>query len=84
MTSLYDVRHIKIRQYQDELGRYTNMYFDEVKKNFGFGCMRLPMVENGKAVDIEQTKKMVDTFIEQGFLQADIREKNIYLLISLL
>ena len=43
------------------------MYFDEVKKNFGFGCMRLPMVENGKAVDIEQTKKMVDTFIEQGF-----------------
>ncbi len=32
------------------------MYFDEVKKNFGFGCMRLPMVENGKAVDIEQTK----------------------------
>ena len=43
------------------------MYFDEVKKNFGFGCMRLPMVENGKAVDIEQTKKMVDIFIEQGF-----------------
>ena len=43
------------------------MYFDEVKKNFGFGCMRLPMIENGKAVDIEQTKKMVDTFIEQGF-----------------
>ncbi len=33
------------------------MYFDEVKKNFGFGCMRLPMIENGKAVDIEQTKK---------------------------
>ena len=43
------------------------MYFDEVRKNFGFGCMRLPMIENGKAVDIEQTKKMVDTFIEQGF-----------------
>ncbi len=43
------------------------MYFDEVKKNFGFGCMRLPMLENGKDVDIEQTKKMVDTFIDQGF-----------------
>lgn len=28
------------------------MYFDEVRKNFGFGCMRLPMVENGKAIDI--------------------------------
>ena len=38
---------------------------DRVKKNFGFGCMRLPM--NGEEVDLEQTKKMVDTFIEQGF-----------------
>lgn len=38
---------------------------DKVKKNFGFGCMRLPM--NGEEVDLEQTKKMVDIFIEQGF-----------------
>ena len=38
---------------------------DKVKKNFGFVCMRLPM--NGEEVDLEQTKKMVDTFIEQGF-----------------
>lgn len=38
---------------------------DKVKKNFGFGCMRLPM--NGEEVDLEQAKKMVDTFIEQGF-----------------
>ena len=38
---------------------------DKVKKKFGFGCMRLPM--NGEEVDLEQTKKMVDTFIEQGF-----------------
>lgn len=38
---------------------------DKVKKNFAFGCMRLPM--NGEEVDLEQTKKMVDTFIEQGF-----------------
>lgn len=38
---------------------------DKVKKNFGFGCMRLPM--NEEEVDLEQTKKMVDTFIEQGF-----------------
>ena len=38
---------------------------DRVKKNFGFGCMRLPM--DGEEVDLEQTKKMVDTFIEQGF-----------------
>ena len=32
---------------------------DKVKKNFGFGCMRLPM--NGEEVNLEQTKKMVDT-----------------------
>lgn len=38
---------------------------DKVKKNFGFGCMRLPM--NGDEVDLEQTKQMVDTFLKQGF-----------------
>ncbi|MBU5480155.1 aldo/keto reductase [Blautia sp. MSJ-19] len=38
---------------------------DGVKKNFGFGYMRLPMI--GEDVDIEQTKKMVDTYLEQGF-----------------
>ena len=43
------------------------MYFDNVKKNFGFGCMRLPMLEGGKEVDLEETKRMVDTFLEQGF-----------------
>lgn len=31
------------------------MYFAEVKKNFGFGCMRLPMLENGTDVDIAET-----------------------------
>ena len=39
--------------------------FDEVKKNFGFGCMRLPM--NGEQVDDEQFKAMADAFIEAGF-----------------
>lgn len=38
---------------------------ENVKKNFGFGCMRLPMA-NG-AVDIEETNKMVDLFLESGF-----------------
>lgn len=38
---------------------------DRIKKNFGFGCMRLPLIE-GK-VDIKQTKKMVDIFLENGF-----------------
>ncbi|MDE6241801.1 MAG: aldo/keto reductase [Anaeroplasmataceae bacterium] len=41
------------------------MYFDGVKKNFGFGCMRLPMKD--KEVDYEELNKMVDTFIENGF-----------------
>ena len=40
-------------------------YFEDVKKNFGFGCMRLPM--NGEEVDYEETCKMVDTFLENGF-----------------
>ncbi len=40
-------------------------YFPEVKKNFGFGCMRLP--RKGPLIDYTQTKKMVDTFIEAGF-----------------
>ena len=41
-------------------GGISEMYFDEVKKNFGFGCMRLPMMENGTDVDIAETTKMVD------------------------
>ena len=39
--------------------------FEKVKKNFGFGCMRLPMV-NGE-VDTEEFKRMVDHFLEKGF-----------------
>lgn len=42
-----------------------NTYFNEVKKNFGFGCMRLPM--NSEEVDYELTSKIVDYFIQQGF-----------------
>lgn len=38
---------------------------DGVKKNFGFGCMCLPMV-NGE-VDIEEMNRMVDAFLENGF-----------------
>ena len=39
--------------------------FDLIQKNFGFGCMRLPMA--GEDVDIPQTIKMVDSFLESGF-----------------
>ena len=39
--------------------------FKEIKKNFGFGMMRLPMKDD--QVDIEQTNAMVDYFLENGF-----------------
>lgn len=42
-----------------------NTYFEKIKKNFGFGCMRLPMVDG--EVDYTETKKMVDAFLENGF-----------------
>ena len=42
-----------------------NAYFTDIKKNFGFGCMRLPMV-NGE-VDTDETCRMVDAFLENGF-----------------
>ena len=42
-----------------------NQHFPEIKKNFGFGMMRLPMI--GEEVDMEQTKKMVDAFLDAGF-----------------
>ncbi len=40
--------------------------FKNVKKNFGFGCMRLPMLENGE-VNYEEFSKMIDSFIAAGF-----------------
>ena len=41
------------------------MLYEKVKKNFGFGFMRLPMIEND--VDYEQVNQMVDAFMEAGF-----------------
>ena len=38
---------------------------EEIKKNFGFGCMRLPM--QGESVDTEETCRMVDAFLAAGF-----------------
>ena len=32
----------------------------------GFGMMRLPRMEGTKDIDLEQTKRMVDAFIEAG------------------
>ena len=38
---------------------------EQVKKNFGFGCMRLPMKDG--EVDLRQTCDMVDAFLDAGF-----------------
>ena len=43
-----------------------NPYFDEVNKKFGFGCMRLPMLESGE-VDLAQFSEMIQAYFEAGF-----------------
>lgn len=44
-----------------------------VMKKLGFGLMRLPLLDknNAGSIDIQQTKKMVDAFIEKGFTYFD-------------
>lgn len=45
----------------------------ENKKKLGFGLMRLPLLDaqNAGSIDLEQTKKMVDVFLERGFTYFD-------------
>lgn len=42
-------------------------------KKLGFGLMRLPLLDSNDpgAIDLEETKKMVDTFLERGFTYFD-------------
>ena len=42
-----------------------NAHFPEIRGNFGFGMMRLPMI--GEEVDMETTQKMADAFLDAGF-----------------
>jgi len=44
-----------------------------MNKKLGFGCMRLPLAnpEDYADIDMEQFKKMVDTFLEKGFTYFD-------------
>ncbi|MCR4562415.1 MAG: aldo/keto reductase [Bacilli bacterium] len=42
-----------------------NKFFPEIKKNFGFGCMRLPMKDGD--IDYDQVSEMVDEFLKKGF-----------------
>lgn len=46
--------------------------FNNAKK-LGFGLMRLPLTDPNEAgsIDVEQTKQMVDSFLEQGFTYFD-------------
>ncbi|MBQ9988615.1 MAG: aldo/keto reductase [Clostridia bacterium] len=46
-----------------------NNYVGASIPKLGFGLMRLPMI--GEEIDIEQTKKMVDLFLERGFTYFD-------------
>ena len=45
-------------------------YFGESTPKLGFGLMRLPKLKNEK-IDIEQTKQMVDLFMEAGLTYFD-------------
>lgn len=66
MESLQN-KFIKIRSH---FYRYYSIELKEVrmeniKKNFGFGCMRLPM--KGNEVDYTEFSAMIDIFMENGF-----------------
>ncbi len=43
-----------------------NPYFPEVNKNFGFGCMRLPLLAN-EEVDYAEFSRMIEAFFDAGF-----------------
>ena len=49
-------------------------YFGKEVPKLGFGLMRLP--HKGLGTDIEQTKKMVDMFLDAGFTYFDTEFSN--------
>ena len=46
-------------------------YFGEKTPKLGFGLMRLPRIEGTNTIDVEQTSKMVDMFLEAGLTYFD-------------
>lgn len=46
-------------------------FFGTKIPKLGFGMMRLPRLEDGTTIDVEQTKVMVDKFLEAGLLYVD-------------
>lgn len=63
------VSNLNIRRYalkdSTEMGVNMEHYLGESIPKLGFGLMRLPKEESGK-IDIGQTKKMVDSFMDAG------------------
>lgn len=51
------------------MGGFTMTCLEEGIKKLGFGLMRLPKA--GDVIDIEQTKRMVDRFLAEGFTYFD-------------
>jgi len=51
----------------------TSTYLGAEYQKLGFGAMRLPMLGSGRdaEIDIEQVKKMVDIYLERGFVYFD-------------
>ena len=47
--------------------------FENIKKNFGFGCMRLPMKDD--EVDYAEFNRMIDKFIEEGLEPVYVRKE---------
>ena len=62
-----NVIYLNQRIFRKEM--YMSDYFGKETKKLGFGLMRLP--KKGLITDIEQTKKMVDLFMEAGFTYFD-------------
>ncbi|MFI3253864.1 MAG: aldo/keto reductase [Eubacteriales bacterium] len=46
-------------------------YLGKEIKKLGFGFMRLPLLEDSQEIDIEQSKKMVDLYLEKGYTYFD-------------
>ena len=53
----------------EQKGNETMSYLGEDIRKLGFGLMRLPQTDG--VIDIEQTKEMVDLFMDAGFTYFD-------------
>lgn len=51
--------------YNEHRTKKEGAIMERMKKNFGFGCMRLPMKDG--QVDTAEMNQMVDAFLDSGF-----------------